>query len=141
MKKLEEIEKAKDQVEQDGYNMGGVETEEAFRSEVTGVCRVYFLQVWNEALNQAKVEASSTLKRAKNVYYLLAIQPSGPSSSQDDTTPIVASPTKKALSKDPPPPPPSPANLRKGGSRPRSKKSPPRQQSPWTHPRTLPRMG
>ena len=115
MKKLEEIEKAKDQVEQDGYNMGGVETEEAFRSEVTGVCRVYFLQVWNEALNQAKVEASSTLKRAKNVYYLLAIQPSGPSSSQDNTTPIVANPTKKALSKDPPPPPPLPSEPQKGG--------------------------
>ena len=95
--------------------MGVVETGEAFRSEVTRVCRVYFLQVWNEALNQVEVEASSTLRRAKNVYYLLVIQPSGPSSSQDDTTPIVASPTKKALSKDPPPPPPPQQISERGG--------------------------
>ena len=112
---LEEAEKAKDQAEQDGYNMGVVETGEAFRSEVTRVCRVYFLQVWNEALKQVEVEASSTLWRAKNVYYLLVIQPSGPSSSQDNTTPIVANPTKKALSKDPPPPPPLPSEPQKGG--------------------------
>ena len=43
MKKLEEAEKAKDQAEQDGYNVGAAETEETFRSKVTGVCRVYYL--------------------------------------------------------------------------------------------------
>ena len=41
MKKLEEAEKAKDQAEQDGYNVGVAETEEAFRSKVSKVCRVY----------------------------------------------------------------------------------------------------
>ena len=41
MKKLEEAEKAKDQAEQDGYNVGVAETEEAFRSEVSKVCKVY----------------------------------------------------------------------------------------------------
>ena len=41
MKKLEEDEKAKDQAEQDGYNVGMAETEEAFRFEVSRVCRVY----------------------------------------------------------------------------------------------------
>jgi len=41
MKKLEEAKKAKDQAEQDGYNVGVAETEEAFRFEVSGVCRVY----------------------------------------------------------------------------------------------------
>ena len=68
-KKLEEAKKAKDQAEQDGYNVGVAETEEAFRSEDTGVCRVYYLQVWNGALNQVGVKASSALRRAENVYY------------------------------------------------------------------------
>ena len=45
MKKLEEAEKEKDQAEQDGYNVGVTEIEEAFRSEVSGVCRVYCSQV------------------------------------------------------------------------------------------------
>ena len=44
-KKLEEAEKAKDKVEQDGYDIGVVETEEALRAEVSGVCRNYCLQV------------------------------------------------------------------------------------------------
>ena len=45
-KKLEEVEKAKeqaesawDQVEQDGYDTGVAETDEALRAKVLGVCR------------------------------------------------------------------------------------------------------
>jgi len=72
-KKLKEAEKAK---EQDRYNVGVVEIEEALRAEVSEVYRFYHLQVWNEALNQAGVESSSTLKRAENVYYPLAIHAS-----------------------------------------------------------------
>ena len=53
--------------------MGVAETEKALRVEVLEVCRFYFLQVWNEALYQAGVGASSALKRAENVYYLPAI--------------------------------------------------------------------
>jgi len=68
-KRLEEAEKAKDQAEQNGYDVRVAETKEALRVEVLGVCRTYYLQVWTEALNQARVEASSTLRRAKNVYY------------------------------------------------------------------------
>ena len=77
-KKLKEAEKAKerakrdwDQAEQEGYDVGVAETEEAFRAEVTGVCRNYCSQVWYEALNQAKVEASSVLRKAESVYYPL----------------------------------------------------------------------
>ena len=47
--------------------MGVAEIEEALRAEVLEVCRFYCLQVWNEALDQAGVEVSSTLRRAKNV--------------------------------------------------------------------------
>ena len=51
------------------------------------VRRKYCLQVWNETFNLAGVEASSTLKRTKNVYYPPAIQAPDSSISQDDATP------------------------------------------------------
>ena len=79
-KKLEEAEKAREQAEkardhtkQEGYDVGVAETEEALWAEVSGVCRNYCLQVWNEALNQAGVEASSVLRTAESVYYPPAI--------------------------------------------------------------------
>ena len=110
-KKLEEAEKAKDQVEQDDYDVRVAETEEALRVEVLGVCRTYYLQVWTEALNQAGVEASSTLRRAENVYYPPAICTSGPSSTSSPKADIVskedvdneASPTKILPSSNSPP--------------------------------------
>ena len=80
-KKFEEAEKAKvqvervrDQAEQDRYDVGVVETEEAFRAEVLGVCRTYCFQTWYEALNQVAVEALFALRRAENVYYPFAIR-------------------------------------------------------------------
>ena len=42
-KKLEEAKKARDQAEQDGYDVGMAETEKALRAEVSGVCRNYCL--------------------------------------------------------------------------------------------------
>ena len=42
-KKLEEVEKAKDQAQQDGYHIGVIETEQALRADVLGVCRNYYL--------------------------------------------------------------------------------------------------
>ena len=62
--------------------MGVVETEEAFRAELSEVCIFYCHQVWNEALDQAGVEASFALRRAENVYYPPAIRASGSSSSK-----------------------------------------------------------
>ena len=77
-KKLKEVEKvrelakkARDQAEQDGYDLGVAETEEALRAEVSGVCKTYCSHVWNEALNQVGVKASSILRRAASVYYPL----------------------------------------------------------------------
>ena len=49
------------------------------------MCRSYYLQVWNEAFNQARVEASSTLRKAKSVYYPPAIRASSSSGSKVDT--------------------------------------------------------
>ena len=70
-KKLKDAEKAKDQAKQDGYDVGATKTKEALKTEVSGVCRAYCFQVWNEALNLIGVEASLALRRAKNVYYPL----------------------------------------------------------------------
>ena len=71
LKMLEEVEKAKNQVEQDGYNVEVAETKEAFKSKVSGVCRVYCSQMWDMALNRERVEASSALRRPENIYYPL----------------------------------------------------------------------
>ena len=75
-KKLEEVEKAKEQAEQDGYEVGVTETEVALEAEVSKVCRFYYLKVWKEAFDQDGVEPSSALRRAENVYYPSAINAS-----------------------------------------------------------------
>ena len=54
-----------------------VETEDALKAKILGVCRTYCAQVWDEALNQAGVEAFSVLRKAESVYYPPAIRPSG----------------------------------------------------------------
>ena len=75
--------------------MGVAETKEALRAEVLKVCRFYCLQVWNEALDQAGVEASSTLRRVENVYYPSAICASGSLSSKADSVSKEADEGKK----------------------------------------------
>ena len=65
--------------------MGVAEIEEALRVEVLEICRYYCLQVWNGALNQAGVEASSALRRADSVYYPFAIHASSSSDPKVET--------------------------------------------------------
>ena len=67
--------------------MGVVKTEEALRAEISGVCRTYYLQVWNNVLNLAGVEASLALRRVENVYYPPVICTPDSSISQDDAAP------------------------------------------------------
>lgn len=43
-------------VEQHGYDLGVAETKETLRAEVPAVCRTYYAQTWDEALNQVGVE-------------------------------------------------------------------------------------
>ena len=98
-KKLEKAKKARDQAKQEGYDVGVAETKEAFRAEVSGVYRNCYLQVWNEALNQARVEAFSALRRVESVYYPPTIHTPGSTSSKADPSPEVTklgkgSPTK-----------------------------------------------
>ena len=61
--------------------------------------------MWNDLLNLVGVEAFSTLRRAKNVYYppplLSIIRAIGSLASPDDAASNVASPIEKALSMDP----------------------------------------
>ena len=76
--------------------------EDALRAEVSRVCRNYYLQVWNEALNQTRVEASSVLRKAKSVYYPPAIRASSSSSSKANTPPEVANPKKSSPNEVPP---------------------------------------
>ena len=60
--------------------MGVAETQATLKAQVPGVCRLYCSQVWNEALKQAGVEASSNLWKVENVYYPPAIRETAPSS-------------------------------------------------------------
>lgn len=78
-----------------------VEIEEALKVEVSEIRRNYCLQVWNKALNQAKVEASSALRRAKSVHYPPAIRAPGSASFKANTAPKVAELGKDSPAKVP----------------------------------------
>ena len=64
-----EAEKEKDEAEPQGYDVSVAKIEEAFRAEVPFVCRAYCSQIWEEALNRAGIDASSKLRRPKNVFF------------------------------------------------------------------------
>ena len=64
-----EVEKEKDEAEQHGYDVSIAETEEALKAEVPAVCQAYCTQTWEEALNRAGIDASSELRRPKNVFF------------------------------------------------------------------------
>ena len=46
------------------------ETEVRLTDELAGVCKDYYLEVWIEALNEARTLATSKWRKAENVYYL-----------------------------------------------------------------------
>ena len=48
--------------------MGVAEIEESLMAEVMEVYRAYCSQVWSEALNRARVEASSTFRKEKKMH-------------------------------------------------------------------------
>ena len=75
------------------------ETEDAHKAEILGVCRLYYARVWNEALDQARVEASSALRKAENIYYPEDIRPPSSNNSKADSPPEVASPEKNGSEK------------------------------------------
>ena len=99
-------EKERDEAEQHGYDVGVVETEDALQAEVPVVCRAYCAQTWEEALNQAGVEASSGLRRAESIIFPLALQ----IPKQAESAPFVPPMTSEA----PPQHPPSAAQPEQG---------------------------
>ena len=56
---------------EEAYDLGVAETQATFKAQVPRVCRHYYSQVWNEALKQAGVEASSDLWKVEHIYYQL----------------------------------------------------------------------
>ena len=60
--------------EQHGYDVGVAETEDALRAEVPTVCRAYCTKTWEEALNQAGIDASSELRKPKNIIFPPTLQ-------------------------------------------------------------------
>ena len=84
-----EAEKARNEAEQKSYNLGIVKT------EVPAVCRIYCAQIWNEALNRAKVEASFELRKTDNIYYPPAIRALDLPSTQSEVAFTVADLTKE----------------------------------------------
>ena len=67
-KAREQAKETKERAKQEAYEMGVAETETNLKAQVPRVCRLYYSQVWAKAFNQARVEALSELRRAKNVY-------------------------------------------------------------------------
>ena len=90
-------EKERDEAEQHGYDVGGAETEDTLRAEVPAVCRAYCTQTWEEALNQAGIEAFSKLRKPENIVFPLALQ----ILNQKEVAPPVSQPTKEAQSQHP----------------------------------------
>ncbi|XP_050251818.1 stress response protein NST1-like [Quercus robur] len=105
-----EAEQATNEAEQKGYEIGVAETEETLKAEVPMVCCICCDQTWDEALNQAGVEASSKLRKAENVFYSTAIRTSAPPSSQAEDIPSTTNPNQEVLPQNlPPPSQPEPA--------------------------------
>ena len=75
-------ESSKEKAEEEAYDLGVAETQATLKAQVPRVCRLYCSQVWNEALKQAGVEASSDLWKVENVYYPPAIREAALSSSE-----------------------------------------------------------
>ena len=88
------VEKERDEAEQHGYDVGVAETEDALRAEVPAVCRAYCAQTWEEALNQAGVEASSGLRKPESIIFPPALQ----IPTQSETALLVPQPTAEASS-------------------------------------------
>ena len=59
--------------------------------------------MWNEVLNQAEVDVSSTLRRVENVFYPPAIRALGPSSSKAKSAPKDPNLSKDAFASALPP--------------------------------------
>ena len=62
------------------------------------MCCAYCTQTWEEALNQAGIEASSKLRKPENIVFPIALR----ILNQKKAAPPVSQPTKEAQSQHPP---------------------------------------
>ena len=92
------VEKERNEAEQHGYDVGVAETEDTLRAEVPAMCRTYCTQTWEEALNQARIDASSELRKPENIVFPLALQ----IPNQKKAAPLVSQLVKEAQSQHPP---------------------------------------
>ena len=99
-----EAERVRDEVDQHSYDVGVAKTEDALRAEVPAVCRAYCAQTWEEALNRAVIDASSELRKPKNVFFPPAIRAPSSASGQQEVAPPVTKPAEDAQVQNPPPP-------------------------------------
>ena len=73
---------SKEKAKEEAYDPRVAESQAALKAQVPGVCRLYCSQVWNEALKQARVDASSNLWKAECVFYPPAIREDATPSSE-----------------------------------------------------------
>ena len=90
-------EKERDEVEQHGYDVGVTEIEDALRAEVSAVCRAYYTQTWEEALNWAGIDVSSELRKLENIIFPHALQ----ILNQKKAAPLVSQPAEEAQPQHP----------------------------------------
>ena len=93
-----QAEREKDKAEQHGYDVGVAETEDALRAEVPAICRAYCAQTWEEAFNQAGIDASLELRRPENIFFPPALQVP----NQKEAAPLVTQLAEEAQSQNPP---------------------------------------
>ena len=91
-------EKERDKAEQYGYDIGVAETEDTLKAEVPTVCRAYYTQTWEEALNRVGIDASSELRKPKNIIFTHALQ----IPNQKEAAPPVSQLAEEAQPQHPP---------------------------------------
>ena len=91
-------EKERDEAEQHGYDVSVAKTEDALRPKVPAVCHAHCAQTWEEALNQAGIEASSELRKPENIVFSPVLQ----IPSQREVAPPAPQPVKEAQPQHPP---------------------------------------
>ena len=99
-----EAEKENNEAEQHDYDVSVAKTKDTLRAEVPAVCWAYYAQTWEEALNQAGVDASSELRRSKNIFFPPAIRAPSLTPNQKEVAPPVAKLAEDAQLQNPPPP-------------------------------------
>ena len=91
-------EREKEEAEQHGYDVGVAETEDALRAEVPTVYCAYYAQTWEEALNQAGIDASSELRKPENIFFPPTLQVP----NQKEAASPVSQPAEEAQPQNPP---------------------------------------